>query len=645
MGKHWTTSKEQLEWLKLQIPDYHEAQKKKSVDRFFSHCQSAWFEAWPMRKTFFPDKPETDPLTHEEQEKLTSAVIERKKQIVWWFQWNGNPARHSDKKDVSQFISALNLDKKVHKSKQRKPQRVEIYQKLYADKVKAAVDQEAGKLGLTRGRDKMKIRRGISQFMLDAEAAEVNEKIDEELRKWEEEREKGLQANGEEEEKQERTAEDYQSAVVALPEVLKNALKACSDVTGWVIQVVAAGPYGADNGEIWRQEYYFGPKNTAGCTFKEAYADFDKNFYLPFSRHVHNCFPPDVRASRVVHKPGTDSENDVGTRIPEPSQMSQAQVAPEVEQSGETVPSETLTQANPAERPENDDEDDEDDEESLAILVASLRKDGSRNGMSTPSPAIFSTQAEISDGSQNGTSAPSPYAIFSAQAETSPVSGSIFGTSDQQTPPPEAITTHTPGVTSNTANAIEVTISSRDVGGPSEPIEYAFARMRGEELPPITAISQNTVTNSDLGSNSPPAVIGEGHNTTVMNPVPALNGTVGAPDYTIPGAQINDAILRDCPDQAQPMGSIMNTVMNIPALPLQGPQPPSITSSEAGGSNPAQEKRRQTIAMNRLKRKQAELENELISDGDQCPRRIIRAPKRPDASPGKNTQQEQKKRG
>ncbi|KAF8910500.1 hypothetical protein CPB84DRAFT_1743358 [Gymnopilus junonius] len=595
MGKHWTMSKEQLEWLKLQIPDYHEAQKKKSVDRFFSHY-----------------KPETDPLTHEEQEKLTSAVIEHKKQIVWWFQWNRNPARHSDKKDVSQFISALNLDKKVHKSKQCKPQRVEIYQKLYADKVKAAVDQEA-----------MKIRRGISQFMLDAEAAEVNEKIDEELRKWEEECEKGLQANGEEEEKQEWTAEDYQSAVVALPEVLKNALKACSDITGWVHMEQTTARFG------------------------------DRT--------------PDVRASRVVHKPGTDSENDVGTQIPEPSQTSQAQVALEVEQSGETVPSETLTQANPAKRPENDDEDNEDDEESLAILVASLHKDGSWNGMSTPSPAIFSTQAEISDGSQNGTSTPSPYAIFSAQAETLPVFGSIFGTSDQQTPPPKAITTHTPGVASNTANAIEVTISSRDVGGPSELIEYAFACMRGEELPPITAISQNTVTNSDLGSNSPPAVIGEGHNMTVMNPVPALNGDppidpvllalpmaplpmnfqepVSALDYTIPSAQINDIILCDCPDQAQPMGSIMNTVMNILALPLQGPQPPSITSSEAGGSNPAQEKRRQTIAMNRLKRKQAELKNELISDGDQCPCHIIRALKRPDASPGKNTQQEQKKRG
>ena len=45
------------------------------------------------------------------------------------------------------------------------------------------------------------------------------------------------------------------SAVVALPEVLKSALKACSEVTGWVIQVVAAGPYGLANGDIWRQEY------------------------------------------------------------------------------------------------------------------------------------------------------------------------------------------------------------------------------------------------------------------------------------------------------------------------------------------------------------------------------------------------------
>ncbi|KAF8880693.1 hypothetical protein CPB84DRAFT_1851776 [Gymnopilus junonius] len=194
MGKHWAQSGDQLSWLKEQIPGYHEAQKKKNIDRFLTQCQSAWFQTWPMHAECFPGKPETDPLSAEEKTKLSSNA----QQIMWWLQWNGNLARHSQRKDATAFVRALGLEKKP-KTQVCCPQRVVIYQKLFADKVNAAVNKEIKKLGTKSPGTQMKICCEITQNMLGAEPAKVQEKIDEELWVWKEEREKELQ-EGEEEE-------------------------------------------------------------------------------------------------------------------------------------------------------------------------------------------------------------------------------------------------------------------------------------------------------------------------------------------------------------------------------------------------------------------------------------------------------------
>ncbi|KAF8882376.1 hypothetical protein CPB84DRAFT_1750916 [Gymnopilus junonius] len=90
-------------------------------------------------------------------------------------------------------------------------------------------------------------------------------------------------------------------------------------VTGWVIYAVAAGPHGMDKGNIWQQEYYVRPTNEAGYTFHQAYANFNKGFYEPFSEHIHNS--PDVRASRVVQKSKDDVDLAVeGAQMVDPAQ-------------------------------------------------------------------------------------------------------------------------------------------------------------------------------------------------------------------------------------------------------------------------------------------------------------------------------------
>lgn len=90
----------------------------------------------------------------------------------------------------------------------RRPQRVVIYQRLYKAKIKAAVDEEAKRVGAKLSGEVLKIRREISQKLLDSEPPSIQHQIDEEVRKWVEEHEKGLQeGTGEGEE---RTAEDYQ---------------------------------------------------------------------------------------------------------------------------------------------------------------------------------------------------------------------------------------------------------------------------------------------------------------------------------------------------------------------------------------------------------------------------------------------------
>ena len=61
------------------VPAYTEAQKKKTVSKFYTTTQTAFFAEFPERKRWYPEKDEKDPLTSEEKKIVDQHVQERKK--------------------------------------------------------------------------------------------------------------------------------------------------------------------------------------------------------------------------------------------------------------------------------------------------------------------------------------------------------------------------------------------------------------------------------------------------------------------------------------------------------------------------------------------------------------------------------------
>ncbi|KAF8954076.1 hypothetical protein BDZ97DRAFT_1761962 [Flammula alnicola] len=630
MGKHWTSSPEQLEWLRKKIADYHEAQKKKTVSRFNSACQSAWFQAWPMRNELFPDKPETEPLTTDEKAAVDSAVSERKKQLVWWFQWNGNPTRHSKTRDAARFVKALEFPEKGKsaKSTERLPQRVVVYQRLYSEKTKKAVDEAVAQEGVTTREAKLAVRRNVTQRMLAAEGPQVQKEIDEELAKWRASHEKKLLESEGDEGDGTKTADEYHNAVMALTRILPNALKACADEAGWVIYAVAAGPHALENGEIWLQDFYAGPTNAADHTFREAYPDFHKNFLQPFSNHVRNCFPPDVRASRVLKNATKDTELST-------------------ESEAQAVSVENL-------------DDDEDDEELLAGLISGLRNSRAPPQSPSDQDSIFSTSnAPISINTTSNTP--------------------IFGPGDNSTAASASlgIGLQTPAVSSPLLAGSEPDDMPGNDGAPTEPIEFAFARMAATIPPSVTPavnephnddnfppIDIPVISTTDVGTNvslsihptapTPPgneAIIDPalldtaipGLDTTPLPPLESQHpqASLDTSDYTVPGARIYEGSSTQALDhvvQLQPR-PIMSATTNM--LSMAATTTPTIAETGEEVLS-AQEKRRRTMAANKLKRKHAEVENEPTPVDGQRARRVIRPPERFD--PTKTPEGKTKKR-
>jgi hypothetical protein len=76
----WTTDK-QRDFLKAELPDFLAAQRQHCGPQFLKGLSERWFEKWPEQDVLIPDTRETSPapLTPKEEEKLTAAIVNRKK--------------------------------------------------------------------------------------------------------------------------------------------------------------------------------------------------------------------------------------------------------------------------------------------------------------------------------------------------------------------------------------------------------------------------------------------------------------------------------------------------------------------------------------------------------------------------------------
>ncbi|KAJ7127931.1 hypothetical protein C8R44DRAFT_873707 [Mycena epipterygia] len=201
----WTTQ-EQFEWLDAHIGKYLGSKSKGEQIEFFVQLDEAWFALWPAEDLCdLPSRDSGVALDKEEDQRLAKALEKRKAQLRSWFRNATSKTRASGAKavkkdDQSLIAAALWQDGKRH----RDPQLVELYQKIYPDRVRDGL-QEAGYHEKHKGdleyvghdgkmpdatlkallrkqaANWLGMRRAVSRAMLETESDEVKEEMEREL--------------------------------------------------------------------------------------------------------------------------------------------------------------------------------------------------------------------------------------------------------------------------------------------------------------------------------------------------------------------------------------------------------------------------------------------------------------------------------
>ncbi|KAF8958758.1 hypothetical protein BDZ97DRAFT_1761864 [Flammula alnicola] len=459
MGKPWTTPEQKL-WLENHIPQYLEEQKKDRTSRYLLTVNEEWFKKFPEERVLLFANEPGQPLSGEEAEQLSQAMEYRKKQILNWFSWAVRPRRSTtSSSQESSFVAAIQSNNYEKAPRRRAPQRTEVYQRLYPRKVKLEIQRELSLLeGPITASDRMRVQRQVASSMLSKETLAVIAQVDGQVTLWRE--------NHRKEEKEAMAArkaagtavshapKEFQAAIDGLPGVLKKALTACADTTGWVFFLSAAGPTPIAGGEIYMQNYYFGPKSAAGNDFADSYLDFNKGFLQPFSAHVRNCFPSAVRQQRSL--------NDENDQSPGPSIASTDGHSVVIVDSGSSKVSNSSDS-------DTDDESgpDEPDED-----LHGSNQPGSRSSIIDRNWNIEPVAvAEPEQGAAHLSSPPAPANV--PLHDDGPRSSIIDRTWDIE---PIAVAEPEQGAAHLSTPPAAASVPLHD-DGPSSPIEHAFARM------------------------------------------------------------------------------------------------------------------------------------------------------------------------
>ncbi|KAF8150989.1 hypothetical protein B0H34DRAFT_801887 [Crassisporium funariophilum] len=625
MGVRWTTDK-QLAFLEGKRPLFIEARASKKLDKFYTTTTAEWFKVFPEQKAQFPQKPDDELLTAEEQ-----AVV-KAGQLKDWFGWNGDGGSRrttGNNREASGFVKALK--EQETKSSERAPQRVEIYQKICAEKVESIQDQQCKEVGAKTSGEILKVQQEVARELLPSEGSEIQAAIDKEIAEWKEKQKEQTVVDWEGADTSNRTPEQYQAAINLLPMVLVKALQACANASGWVIMGAAAGPVPMDNGRVFVRDFYVGPKTPAGYDFHQFYAGFNRLVLKPFSEHALNCFSIEVRAARAL-KPKT---SEFGTEVIDPQQVAAGDRA--LHQGASNPPGSA-----------GDWDDDQEDSRDL--------KDAYR----------FSAQREMTC-QVLGTA--QPQTLPSAPVPPAPACAinSILGADEQiehQRSSANTLGSIAPPTSSQGPNHPASTVP----GGPNEPIEMAFACMDplvahgglvpietmsptpptsiGIPLDPVLELSSTLATTTVVPAV--PVSTSRGFILPTLTPISTQvpsNPTNSASDYTIHGARITDnpSPAQEIPThpRPQPVANTANSTWTLTAS-SRGNQVPAITNSGTQPQHPtintASDRENAVPSKTARKRKQPTEREEEVDDcalADRRARRSIRAPTRFDKTPEK----------
>ncbi|KAG1789963.1 uncharacterized protein HD556DRAFT_1446538 [Suillus plorans] len=273
-GKKWATP-EQEEFLLSFMSEYRETAATKDYDDFFTRIWALWFERWPEEHVIFKDMPDDYVRTPDGIKALATAVATRQQQLVTWYRWQMNPARHARSKGargVLKFDTILGGG--VELKGTRAPQKIDIYShEFYGAKVKHTADDAIAAENITNKGPKLNKRREITRRMYLEESESVKADINRKYRK--------AKAKFAKKRQQLKSGKALKiddatkvKAIQQLGPMLDRILKYLAHITGGWKFTVLMGGRDPGTGETSVFNYHVGELQS-GAQFNHVYKDFD----------------------------------------------------------------------------------------------------------------------------------------------------------------------------------------------------------------------------------------------------------------------------------------------------------------------------------------------------------------------------------
>ncbi|KAJ7906816.1 hypothetical protein B0H13DRAFT_1880218 [Mycena leptocephala] len=323
----WTTPN-QTAFLFSHLPAYIKAvenKKQATLTRYWTTLEEEWFLKWSAEEEVGLPTPVADskpePLTAEQLEALGNATQKTK---------NARLPTDTTTTSTSTCKSSRSLFKALKDSKSTRPVRaVEMYQKLYNGKIKVEVDKRGyGEMNeeacaavmasssatiLTaeeleaadsqaesrRAQDRsarMSLWRTTLLEMYAEELDEVKHEVEAATSKANEGRTRAQPA---EDEKTDKTPEQYQHGIDQIGAVFAKVHQMTMDEMGWFGITIVGGPMPRRGGQISTKTICFG-RTAHGNDFAASVPDFDGVFKAPVQKWLKRAFPHHVRDARAM---------------------------------------------------------------------------------------------------------------------------------------------------------------------------------------------------------------------------------------------------------------------------------------------------------------------------------------------------------
>ncbi|KAF4612534.1 hypothetical protein D9613_012777 [Agrocybe pediades] len=316
MGHQWTT-KPQHEWLSHHIPNYLEkhASGRTQLNPFLEEVQRNWFKE-------FPDivKPDGTVVTISSP-GYGDAVEGRKKQIDDWFDWHAvkKHRRAKGKQLAQEFLKIAQAESQKVKST-RRPHEAEKFRELFPDEVTAALDAKYSQAQQASfGKQKVNKLREVATECFKTATKSQKQAVAKSIAAWQvqqdEAKKQFVQMIDKDDEEISRTPEELQRCIDDFPDLVEYIIEIWAKATGWSIMVLAGGPKPSAGGRVVVSHHHDGPTNVNGQDFRKGYPDFDGQLMKNWSRHVLSCFPQELRDKRALIPASTTGEVQVSENM------------------------------------------------------------------------------------------------------------------------------------------------------------------------------------------------------------------------------------------------------------------------------------------------------------------------------------------